>query len=1261
MSNHWHLWADTGGTFTDCVALSPQNEWHTCKVLSSGVLRGTVLQADGNIWQVRFPFSQDIFEGYTLRLLPGGSAYAIAGSRLAEGLLFVQANLSETTPVAAGTLFELTAHEEAPLLAARLLTHTPLDKPLPPIAMRLGTTKGTNALLEAKTPPAALIVTKGFADLLRIGSQQRPDIFALRIQKPALPPHVVLEIEERIDAEGNIIHPLTETEIKRVIDELRHVGVQSVAVSLMHSYLNPQHEQQLTAALTAAGFTYVSSGAALLPLIKYEWRTQTALANAALAPVLMSYLESIGKQMAALRLMSSNGNLSRYREFQPKDSLLSGPAGGVIGAWKHTQGSAFAKHITFDMGGTSTDVARVNGAPEWTNEVQVGGLLLMSRAVAIETVAAGGGSICSFDGHRLAVGPHSAGAFPGPACYGNGGPLTITDVNLLSGRLLPQNFSIPISETAAEQALAQLQHQIADATGQHINRETLLATLLQLANEKMAEAIRLITTRKGENPADYTLLAFGGAGGQHVCEVADLLGIRRILVPRYAGLFCAYGIGQTDIAHTQAQQVMEPLPQFFARWHQVFTHIKEEAMQPLLAQNLSKELIHIREISVEMRLKGQESAISIDLQADETQHSAGQKFRQAYTKLYGYFPEHTADEQIEVVALWLTAAVPQHRSLPSPQANEQRREVSASAYYREAAVFRTDELPAGTTAKGSAILLSDYHTVFVPAHWQMEVLNNGDVALYASDNQPTHQAQAPEAAALELFSNRFTAVANEMGALLQRTAFSVNVKERLDFSCALLDADGELVVNAPHVPVHLGSLGVCVREVRKALPMQKGDVVVTNHPAFGGSHLPDVTLIAPVFFDNELVGYVANRAHHAEIGGSRPGSMPPDARSLAEEGVVIAPAYLVKNGMPQWAAMQQLFTEAPYPTRALHENIADLQAALASIQAGIGGLQQLCSLYGAAQVRRYMQLLKQYAHNCLLRSLRQLPAQSFAATEYLDDGSPLCARIQISHDKVSIDFSGTAATHAGNLNATPAIVNSVVIYVLRLLIAAKLPHEHVPLNEGLMQSVELHLPKASLLNPDFTANPAQCPAVVGGNTEVSQRLTDTLLKALALAACSQGTMNNLIFGNDSFGYYETIGGGSGALEGFNGADAVHCHMTNTRITDAEIMEKRYPVRVERFAIRPNSGGKGKWRGGNGIERHIRFLEPVALSLITQHRREVPYGLSGGEAGQPGRQWLVRTNGEIIPLQGIDRAVVQSGDLLCLHTPGGGGFGAADLL
>jgi len=1256
MNHGWHLWADTGGTFTDCVALSPTGEWHTCKVLSSGVLRGTITHAQGAVWHVRFPFHQDIFEGYRIRLLPNGKEYLLASSQLSRGLLYLQEPVPD---VLNGALFEITAHEEAPLLAARLLTHTPLKAPLPPISFRVGTTKGTNALLEAKTPPAALLVTKGFADVLKIGSQQRPDIFALQIQKPKLPPHIVIEVNERLDAQGNILQALDSEEVMRIIAALQAANVRSVAVSLMHSYLNPIHERMLTEALLAAGFSYVSSGATLLPLIKYEWRTQTALVNAALAPVLMSYLQPISKQANELRLMSSNGNLTNYSKFEPKDSLLSGPAGGVIGAWKHTQNTSFAKHITFDMGGTSTDVARVNGFPDWNNQVQVGGLSLMSRAVAIETVAAGGGSICFFDGYRLAVGPHSAGAFPGPACYGNGGPLTITDVNLLSGRLMPQNFSIPISEAAAEQALATLQNQLFAATGKPTARETLLETLLQLANEKMAEAIRLITTRKGENPTEYALVAFGGAGGQHICDVADLLGIRRILIPRYAGLFCAYGIGQADIAHTEAKQIMKPLPEFFSLWQATWHQFKAAAITPLLTQGFSDSQIIIRQLSAELRLKGQESTLSVDFEANETQITASEKFRQAYTKLYGYFPDSTSDAQIEVVALWLTVAVPQNHLLMPPLPAENRQMVKPVQHHCGKAIFHLNELAAGSTAKGAAILLSDHHTIFVPSHWQMEVLANGDVALYGEPSQNKQRNQAaPEAATLELFSNRFKAIASEMGALLQRTAFSVNVKERLDFSCALLDAEGYLVVNAPHVPVHLGSLGFCVREVCKALPMQAGDVVVTNHPAFGGSHLPDVTLIAPVFVGQELVGYVANRAHHAEIGGTRPGSMPPNARNLAEEGVVIAPTYLMRNSVPQWETIKRLFTHAPYPTRALHENLADLQAGLASIRAGIVGLQKLCNLYHIEQVQYYMQALKQYAHDCLQRSLRQLPAQSFEAIEYLDDGSPLCVHISLLNGKVEIDFTGTAGTHPGNLNATPAIVNSVVIYVLRLLIAAQLPHEYVPLNEGLMQAVHVRLPQNSLLRPNFDVQPENCPAVVGGNTEVSQRLTDTLLKALGLIACSQGTMNNLIFGNDRFGYYETIGGGTGAGMGFNGMDAVHHHMTNTRITDAEVMEKRYPVRVERFAIRPDSGGSGRWRGGNGIERHIRFLAPVSLSLISQHRQQAPYGMAGGKPGMVGKQWIERANGMREPLQGIDHAEILPNDLLCIHTPGGGGFGQA---
>ncbi|MCS6968035.1 MAG: hydantoinase B/oxoprolinase family protein [Cytophagales bacterium] len=1253
MNRCWHFWVDTGGTFTDCIALDPYGRWHTCKVLSSGVVRGQVICAEGKACKVHFPFRQDIFQGYFFRLLPEGEQYTVEGSSLEEGLLFLNQTLP---PLPAGALFELTAGEEAPLLAARLLTRTSLSQALPPMVMKLGTTKGTNALLEGKTPKVALVVTKGFADLLNIGSQQRPDIFALQIRKPSLPSHFVVEVDERIDALGKVIKPLEKEEVSRLIEHLKAIGATSVAVSLINSYLNPVHEQYLINQLQQVGFLYLSSGAELMPLIKYEWRTLTALANAALAPVISNYLDAIGSKVEQLQVISSAGNLSNYRQFAPKDSLLSGPAAGVIGAWKHTKDTPFARCITFDMGGTSTDVARINRIPEWKAETQVGGLWLMNRAVCIQTVAAGGGSICFFDGHRLAVGPQSAGAFPGPACYGNGGPLTITDVNLLAGRLLPDNFSIPLNRHAAEVALQKLQQEIFAATGEEVDRATLLQNLLQLANEKMAEAIRLITTRKGENPAEYTLVAFGGAGGQHICHVADLLDISQILVPRYAGLFCAYGIGQTEVAHTQAMQILLPLPDFFQYRDEIFDQLKTQAVQPLLSQGYRKEQIVLGSTSGELRLKGQESTLAVELAPTDSLEQVANLFKQQYKQLYGYFPP---DEPIiEVVAIWLTMIVKQEYQQYPPLPAEELIEVTSEEKYHNLTIFRPDQLPTGATAEGEAILLSHYHTVYVPAHWRWERLSNGDIALYRLKKHSPSCSTTVQAAALELFTNRFTAIAEEMGAVLQRTAFSVNVKERLDFSCALLNAHGELVVNAPHVPVHLGSLGVCVRSVKSLLPMQPGDVVITNHPAFGGSHLPDVTLIAPVFFNEQLVGYLANRAHHAEIGGTRPGSMPPTACQLIQEGVVIPPTYLVKGGIAQWEVIQKIFTQAPYPTRALQENLADLQAALASIQAGVIGLQKLCANYGTEQVTYYMEKLKEYAYQCLQRSLQQLPAQSFSAVEYLDDGSPLCVKIDLSGEKIVIDFSGTAPAHAGNLNATPAIVNSVVMYVLRLLIAAKLPNEYVPLNEGIMQAVSMYLPEGSLLNPKFDLNPANCPAVVGGNTEVSQRLADTLIKALELMACSQGTMNNLIFGNDSFGYYETIGGGTGAGQGFDGADAVHSHMTNTRITDVEVLEKRYPVQVERFAIRCASGGNGKWKGGNGIERHIRFLVPVSLSLISQHRQQAPYGMAGGSPGATGKQWIVR-KGRVIPLQGIDSAELQPQDLICIHTPGGGGYGKPD--
>ncbi len=1266
----WQIWIDTGGTFTDCIATDPEGQTHSVKVLSSGALRGRVVsQTDLHTLQVAFAHQRDIFQNYQFKWLEnsGLSSYTppltVASSQLAQGRL----TLAHLPPGDwSGRDFELTAGEEAPVLAARLVTGTPLGRPLPPCAMRLGTTRGTNALLERKTARTALLVTKGFAHLTDIGTQQRPHIFALQIAKPPPVHDLVLEVNERLDAQGNVLVALADGEIDRLVKALAHYQPEAIAVSLLHSYLNPTHERVLVAALTAAGHRYVTSSAALAPAIKYLPRTQTALANACLSPIIGQYLAAVGRTVADLKVMGSAGHLTSARFFAAKDSLLSGPAGGILGAAQMAKQAGQARIITFDMGGTSTDVARYDGAPDYRYETSVGDVQLLGPALAIETVAAGGGSLCHFDGFRLMVGPHSAGASPGPACYGAGGGLAITDVNLLSGRLVPDNFGIPLSQAAAEQALAKLLDQMA-ANGQPTPEADVLAGLLRIANEKMAEAIRKISVSQGYDPRDYALLAFGGAAGQHACPVAELLGIERVLVPYQAGLLSAYGIGHAAVERFAARQILKPLNNFLGNEAtnllKIITELSQESLAQLTEEGCAPDKCVVQPAQLFLRFRGQEHALAVTL-ADPITGApflggALAQFRAQYEKLFG----HWADRPIELESVRVVASA----GRPAPVAPPKQAHAYAPVPARTHAgvpVYVWEELRPGATLRGKALVLSQNCTVVVDLGWEFRLNATAQAELLRQEAAGPEVAQAPnsQAVQLALFTNRFRAVADEMGALLQRTAFSVNVKERLDFSCALLSPAGELVVNAPHIPVHLGSLGVCARLVLAALPAGPGDVLLTNHPGFGGSHLPDVTLLAPVFFAGQLVGYVANRAHHAEIGGKRPGSMPPDASCLAEEGVVMPPMYLVRQGQVQWEAVGQLLTVPPYPTRALAENLADLNAALASIRAGQQKLAALCAQFGPAEVLGQMEALQAHAEGCLRRSLRQLSLQAteFAAEERLDDGRPLVAHLRVDAraGQVEIDLSGTSPTHPGNLNANPAIVTSVAMYVLRLLVAAQLPHEDLPLNEGLMRAVTLVVPPGSLLNPDFPADPARCPAVVGGNTETSQRLTDTLLKALGLAACSYGTMNNVLFGNDQFGYYETIGGGTGAGPGFAGADAVHQHMTNTRITDPEIFEHRYPVRLDEFAIRAGSGGVGQFPGGAGVRRAFTFLAPVSLSILAQHRLVPPYGLAGGGPGACGQQWILRATGQREELAGLGQAEMQPGDQLVVLTPVGGGWGEA---
>ena len=1274
----WQIWIDTGGTFTDCLALSPAGELKRTKVLSSSFLRGRITKkTTPTTFQIAtsWAFDTNLVKGFSFRMVGQNEFTKIAdvhGNTLILARDLYSSDGSKPSDEYSEEIdFEITTHEEAPVLATRIVTETPLSAAFPPLSMRLGTTKGTNALLERKGAKVTLFVTKGFKDLLRIGTQQRPNLFQLAIPEPTLLYNEVVEVEERLDASGQTLQSLDLIKINATQPKDN-----SIAISLLHSYLNPVHEQELQHYFQEQGYEYISSSAELYAGINYLKRTQTALVNAYLQPILSDYLNNITRSFTTpprseiVKVMTSAGGLVSANAFCAKDSLLSGPAGGMVGAAAIAQRLGFERCLTFDMGGTSTDTARFDGKLDLEFITRIEGIELHNPTLAIETVAAGGGSICYFDGQKLRVGPESAGANPGPACYGAGGPLTITDVNLLLGKLDTSRFGIPVRLEKAQEALAAIQAQIFTQTQHRLSEIELLRGFEQIANEKMAEAIRRISVAKGFDPKEYPLLTFGGAGGLHGCQLAEILGISTVILPYDAGLLSAYGMGQARAQRIVSKQILKPFTEFESAFESIFSALITEGKKLLLEEGVTEFDEESNLILFYLRFKGQESTIEVPWKREYQWDDLQAAFYEKYRQIFGYCPDNLV---IEVESL---KAIIGEKIVSSPQVivhSPQKKAIPLLTNIdTKYPLYDWSQLSAGDYFNGPAVLLNPSSTSFIPEGWQVVITPTLDAVVKFAvrdlqsrllENEDLHRGDARSSSLkssntqnqtieLELFTNRFMAIAEEMGAQLQRTAFSVNVKERLDFSCALLDAEAELLVNAPHIPVHLGSLGVCARLVREKIAIGVGDVIITNHPKYGGSHLPDVTLLSGVFTpENELIGYVINRAHHAEIGGRTPGSMPPDATTLVEEGVVILPTYLVKNGEMQWKTMEELFTQGPYPTRALTENIADINAALASLRSGESALQNLVTQHGLTKVHLYMKLLKNSAFEALKNVLTPFQNQLFTASEALDDGHEINVSITRSQSDLDFDFTGCSSRHPNNLNANISIIYSAILYVLRLLV-----NQNIPLNEGLMQGVKIILPDDSFLHPVFSDDATQCPAVVGGNTEVSQRLVDTLLKAFGLASCSQGTMNNFLFGSTGFGYYETICGGTGASKGANGRSAVHQHMTNTRITDPEELERRYPVRLREFSVRKNSGGQGQWQGGDGVVRHIEFLAPLRVTLITQHRVVPPYGLQGGENGQTGRQTLTRNNGSAETLSGICSIKVKAGDSLRIETPGGGGYG-----
>jgi len=1257
----WQIWIDTGGTFTDCIARDPGGELRRCKVLSSGALRDRVeaVEDDGLRLSGASSLPNAFLTGVKLFPLGELNGVTIRQHDASTGLVRLDGPVPES--LREGSPVELRAGEEAPLLAARLITGTPYGGSLPPVALRLATTRGTNALLERRGSRMVHFITAGFEDLLRIGGQQRPDLFALHIEKAEPLPELVIGVQERLAADGAVIESLDRQTLALKIAELREKGIACASITLLHGHRNPVHEIQLEEMLVAAGFEYIARSSVLSPFQGLLRRSETCTVDAYLGPVISEYLHGVKKGLGGdtsdLHVMTSAGGLVGADAYRSMDSLLSGPAGGVVGAALTGHRCARDRVIAFDMGGTSTDVSRFDGDFEYVFSHQVGPVDLAVPALAIETVAAGGGSICRVEQGRLAVGPQSAGAMPGPASYGAGGPLTLTDVNLLLGRLVAERFPIPIDIGAAKARFNELKSELEAADRGTGSDEEILEGLLRIADERMAEAIRHISIRKGIDPTGFALVAFGGAGGQHACRLAELLGMEEVLLPADAGLLSALGLGHAVVERFAQREILRPLNEVSDHLAVWLRELAREAATALEKEGVGEDIDEPRCI-VELRYIGQDASLEIEPVPGE---DLERRFEEAYYRLFSYRPR---ERGVEVVSL--RVIVRSRRPEVEPVAEVTRVESKAiepvrlqrcfmGGAWREVPCYEAPEMAAGAEVVGPALIQQEHSALVVRPGWRAQSLGDGGVRLLAgSDDRADEQAATvsrPQAVELELMSHRFSSIAREMGEMLQRTAISTNIKEREDFSCTLLDPAGRLVVNAPHIPVHLGAMGLCVRELVAHRAFEPDDVVVTNHPAFGGSHLPDVTLVAPIHLEDRLLGYVACRAHHAEIGGIRPGSVPPDATSLAEEGVVIPPTLILQAGEPRWERVERLLQDGPYPTRTLADNLADLRAMLAAILRGCEALTELAKKVGFEHVLIHMDALRQQAAWQVETVLERMDDGRYEGRQLLDDGSPLVTTFTIKGNRAVLDFAGSADVHPGNLNATPAIVHSVTMYVMRLLVDVELP-----LNEGLLEPIEIRIPRG-MLNPEYTADPEHCPAVVGGNVETSQRLTDTLLEALSVAACSQGTMNNLSFGDASFGYYETVGGGSGAIEGFDGASGVHTHMTNTRITDPEVIEHRYPVRLHRFAIRGGSGGEGRWRGGDGLVREIEFLAPLEFSILSQHRVSAPYGMAGGGEGAVGRQVIVHAGGSLTELKGIDGCEVSAGDRVILETPGGGGYGA----
>lgn len=1131
--------------------------------------------------------------------------------------------------------------DDAPLRAIRGLLGLADHEPLPRCRIRLGTTVATNALLERKGAPTALLITRGFADLLEIGDQARPELFALAIHKPPPLPAAVVEVDARRAADGAVMVSPETGALEHALKDIRAQGLRSAAVAVIHDHRDGGLEREVGAAARAAGFEEVVLSHEVAPAQGLLARAETAVVDAYLTPLLRAYVRGLRERLgsAELQLMQSSGDLCAAERFRGRDAVLSGPAGGAVACAAIATRLGLSQVIGFDMGGTSTDVLRWGGELERSYETRVAGVRLRTPMLAVHTIAAGGGSICRYRDRKLSVGPDSAGADPGPMCYGRASAqaLTLTDVDLVLGRLHPARFPFALDRERSFAGLEALTEEV-NAGGAAMSPLQVAEGLRQIADERMAAAIRDVTVRRGHDVREHALVVFGGAGGQHACAVARALQIRTLVFHPLAGVLSAVGIGAARPGWHGQADVGGALLEASLDLSDMFQRLESEGRATLAAES---DLAAAAARRVDLRYRGTHVTLTIPwgpgLRA---------AFEQAHAREFGYArPGHP----IEVVSARVELVVTGEAAGSQVPEETGRSEVPAlsdmwiAGEWQQVPTLRREAIAAGQRVAGPALILDATATIVLEPGFVAELAADGClVARDVAGASPAHAGEV-DPISLEIMGARISGIARHMGVVLQRTALSTNIRERLDFSCAVFDAEGGLVANAPHIPVHLGAMSESIRGVLAAHPSpQIGDVFVTNDPAAGGSHLPDITVIAPVHdAAGALCGFVANRGHHADVGGITPGSMPPDARTLAEEGVVFRAFPAVRGGRLDRDGVLAILTQGTWPARRPEENLADLEAQIAANQAGARLLRELAASCGSAGLASYLRAIQDDAAACVAELIARMPAGARSFTDALDDGTAIAVTLTTRGARLGVDFTGTGPQSASNLNAPRAVTVSALLYVLRLLAGRP-----IPLASGCLRAVDLVLPERTILSPGTGA------AVASGNVETAQRVVDVLLGALGAAAASQGTMNNLSFGDASFGYYETIGGGSGATAGEAGASGVHTHMTNTRITDPEVLEARFPVRVHRFALRRGSGGIGRWRGGDGLVRELEFLRGgIEVSLVAERRSRAPFGLAGGAAGACGRNLL---GGAELP--GRARITVQAGQRLTIETPGGGGYG-----